>query len=225
MTRMTSHISRGLLAVALCVVIVPSAHAEPYCQKGAQVEMRWTGEWQPRVVEGGPNEYGQCQLSGDGNPPQWISRDRIRPVGGGEFTDHVAPAAPVTDAGPAIIAPDMDAVAAPAPAATETPVDPATGQPVKPKLRDFGELLPGVYVCTDKNLSFGILDARDYKAYDTGDTGRYFYNQGTGILEMTSGGGRGRKYRRNTDRSFVVVGDNSQDCTHKPGKDPRGSDW
>ena len=75
------------------------------------------------------------------------------------------------------------------------------------------------------HLSFGILDARDYKAYDTGDTGRYFYNQGTGILEMTSGGGRGRKYRRNTDRSFVVVGDNSQDCTHKPGKDPRGSDW
>lgn len=210
------------LAVALCAVFATSAHAEPYCQKGASVEMRWTGEWQPRIVEGGPNEYGQCQLSGDGNPAQWISRDRIRPVGGGEFTDHVEPPAPVVDAGPAIVAPDMEAVVA-APV-EEAPIDPATGKRVVPKLKNFGELLPGVYVCTDKALSFGIVDAREYRAYNA-EGGRYFYNEGTGILEMTSGGARGRKYRRNTDRSFVAVDDNTQDCVFKTGKDPRGSNW
>jgi hypothetical protein len=223
MTFTKSYISRVLLAAAFCAVIAPSAHAEPYCQKGAPVEMRWTGEWQPRVVEGGPNEYGQCQLSGDGNPPQWISRDRIRPVGGGEFSDHVVPEAPVTDAGPAIIAPDMDAVVA-APE-EDVQVDPATGKRLPPKLKHFGELLPGVYACKDMTLSFGIIDARTYRSYDSSDSGRYFYNQGTNILEMTSGGGRGRKYRRNTDRSFVVVGDNTQDCVYKPGKDPRGGNW
>lgn len=219
---MTSFRSSLILPLLAVLCAAPPAFAEPYCQKGANVEMRWTGEWQPRVVEGGPNEYGQCQLSGDGNPPQWISRDRIRPVGGGEFTDPVAPAAPVADAGPAIVAPDMTApVAAPE---EDIPVDPATGKRPVPKVKNFGELLFGVYICTDQTLSFGIVDMREYSAYDD-EGGRYFYNEGTGVLEMTSGSGRGRKYRRNTDRSFRVVGDDSQDCVYKAGKDPRARKW
>jgi len=223
MSFLKSCLTRPLLAVALCAVMAPAAaHADSYCQKGASVEMRWTGEWQPRVVEGGPNDYGQCQLSGDGNPPQWVSRDRIRPVGGGTFTDHVAPVAPVVDSGSAIVAPDMTEIN---PVVDENAVDPVTGKRPVPKTKNFGELTLGVYVCTDETLSFGLIDNREYKPFGNTDNGRYFYNDGTGILEMTSGGARGRKYRRNTDRTFRVVGDDTQDCVYRAGKDPRGGKW
>lgn len=220
MTKLKSFLVYPL--AALCFV-ASSAHAEPYCQKGAQVEMRWTGEWQPRVVDGGPDEYGKCLLSGDGNPAQWVSRDRIRPVGGGVFSDPVAPPAPVVDAGPAIVAPDL-AAPVEAPAEEAPAIDPATGKKAPVKLKDFGELQAGVYVCTDRDLSFGILDGRDYSALG-GEGGRYFFNESTNILEMTTGHLRGHKFRRNTERTFRVVGDNTQDCEFKVGKDPRSRNW
>lgn len=58
--------------------------ATPYCQAGTTIEMIFVGDYYPVTVVGGPDSMGQCKVRQDG-ADMWITRERLRPLGGGEF--------------------------------------------------------------------------------------------------------------------------------------------
>ena len=226
--------SVAALAFAAALFAAPASFAAAYCQKGDNVETRWGADWLPRTVTAGPNELGQCQLADtDGNPPQWVSRDRIRPVGGGEFAaaPAAAPApAPAAPGGPAIVAPEM---VAPPTANNGSEISVGGEAPKTVKAGDMGDMIFGVYMCSDekrmyREASFGIVDGRSYRAYE-GTGGRYNYNRYTGLLEFYNGANLPYKYKRTSKEVFTMLDGNARltkiECVFKLGKDPRAGGW
>lgn len=188
--------------------------AQSYCTKGAKVEVYWVGEWHEWTVVGGPDRMGQCKLENSDNAASWITKERIRPVGGGAFKEAAAAPAPVAapalavDPAPAAAAVNDNDITPEQRAAYEKLMsyDPHAPQPVG----NLGALTPGVYMCeqdavgNDTSVAFGIIDGSNYRNFD-GKKGKYKYDDASGVLELVSGDSAGLKYVRTLDTTFRLL--------------------
>lgn len=159
-----------------------------------------------------------------------VSKHRLRPVGGQPFATEAQ-----------VRAHAEQKIEASHDAAAEKriqdfmnwkPTDPnTTHSPGAPKR--------GVYECTNPDLvqagvaldpvnTISIVNGSTYRNFN-GKQGSYSFNEGTGIITLTSGDSAGMKYKKMSDKNIRLLHPDGRvsgvNCVFNAHKNPDGSHW